>query len=326
MVMIPVIFACDDNYAMPCAVAITSLFANRARDSAYGVHILTDRLLANTRKRLLSLATAPNTIEIIESGALTQSSAYCSLVEGHAYLSVAIFLRLHAAELLPSIDKAIYLDADLVVEEDLANLYNTELGDAYAAGVRALTILRLPPANRKPLIEPYFNSGVLLLNLARMRAERIGRQLHDSIAEHRFPCHDQDALNFVFKGNVVWLSPRYNYCTPYDAICSHREAAAFFGVPVQEWRMIRRSPSIIHYIYDKPWRCRLALRGGRWRRYFRISPYNDTRLAWIFSARMLATALLAACLPARLWPWIRRGYVRLRYHNALVDGQTLSLS
>lgn len=314
--IIPVIFACDDNYAMPCAVAITSLFANRARGSTYRVFILADGLQKQTRERLLSLATAPNMIEIIESGALAQSSAYRSLVEGHAYLSVAIFLRLHAAELLPSIDKAIYLDADLVVEEDLANLFNTELGDAYAAGVRALTILRLPPANREPLIEPYFNSGVLLLNLARMRAERIGRQLHDSIAEHRFPCHDQDALNFVFKGNVVWLSPRYNYCTPYDAICSHREAAAFFGVPVQEWRMIRRSPSIIHYIYDKPWHYRMALRGRRWQRYFRMSPFRDTRLGWRFSLRVVATAILAHVAPNFLWPFLRRLYVRLRYPNA----------
>jgi lipopolysaccharide biosynthesis glycosyltransferase len=312
---IPVIFACDDNYAMPCAVAITSLFANRARGSAYRVFILTDRLQNQTHQRLLSLATAPNTIDIVESGALAQSSAYRSLVEGHAYLSVAIFLRLHAAELLPSIDKAIYLDADLVVEGDLANLFNTELGDAYAAGVRALTILSLPPANRKPLVDPYFNSGLLLLNLAKMRAEGIGQQLHDSIAEHRFPCHDQDALNFVFNGNVVWLSPRYNYCTPYDAICSHREAAAFFGVPVQEWRMIRRSPSIIHFIYDKPWHYRMALRGHRWQRYFRMSPFRDTRLAWRFSLRVVATAILTHVAPNFLWPFLRRLYVRLRYPN-----------
>lgn len=312
---IPVIFACDEKYAMPCAVAITSLFANRATLTRYQVFILADTLQAHTREMLMSVAMSPNTIEIIESGAFAQHSEYHSLVDGHAYLSTAIFLRLHAADILPAIDKAIYLDADVVVEEDLATLFSTELGTAYAAGIRALTILRLPPKNRKPFIDPYFNSGVLLLNLERMRAENHGQKLREAIAKHRFPCHDQDALNFVFQGNVIWLSPRYNYCTPYDAICSQREGAAFFGISEKEWRSIQRRPAIIHFIYDKPWNYRLALRGARWRRYFKISPYRDTRLAWRFSSYVMATAILAKITPDFLWPWLRCAYVRLRYAN-----------
>jgi lipopolysaccharide biosynthesis glycosyltransferase len=313
IMIVPVIFACDENYAMPCGVAITSLLANRASATAYHVHILSDRLQAPTRDMLLSLVNAPNNIEIIEGQTLLEAPEYSALVEGHAYLSRVISLRLHAADLLPALDKAIYLDADLVVEDDLAALYNTELGTAFAAAVRALTILRLPPVNRKPLIDPYFNSGVLLLNLALMREQQHGRKLREAIARHQFPCHDQDALNFVFEGNVVWLSPRYNYCTPYDAICSRREGADFFGISEADWRAVQRRPAIIHYIYDKPWQYRLALRGGHWRRYFRMSPFRDTRLVWRFSFRVVAIALLARFLPPSLWPRLRAVYVALRY-------------
>jgi lipopolysaccharide biosynthesis glycosyltransferase len=311
--IVPVIFACDENYAMPCAVAITSLLANRASATAYHVHILSDRLQVPTRDMLLSLASAPNSIEIIGGQTLLEAPAYSALVEGHAYLSRVTFLRLHAADLLPALDKAIFLDADLVVEDDLVALYNTELGTAFAAAVRAMTILRLPPRNRKPLIDPYFNAGVLLLNLSLMRKQQHGRKLREAIARHQFPCHDQDALNFVFEGNVVWLSPRYNYCTPYDAICSRREGADFFGISESDWRAVQRLPAIIHYIYDKPWQYRLALRGDRWRLYFRMSPCHDTRLVWRFSFRVLATSLLARFLPPSLWPRLRAVYVALRY-------------
>ena len=313
--IIPVIFACDENYAMPCAVAITSLLANRAPATAYHVYILSDRLQAHTRDMLLSLEAAPNKIEIVEGQMLLEAPEYSSLVEGHAYLSRVTFLRLHAADLLPALDKAIFLDADLVVEDDLAALYKTELGPAFAAAVRALTILRLPPRNGMPLIDPYFNAGVLLLNLALMREQQHGRKLREAIARHQFPCHDQDALNFVFGGNVVWLSPRYNYCTPYDAICSRREGADFFGISEAEWRAVQKRPTIIHYIYDKPWQYRLALRGDRWRRYFRMSPCHDTCLAWRFSFRVLATSLLARFLPPALWPRVRSVYVGIQYPN-----------
>lgn len=311
--IVPVIFACDENYAMPCAVALTSLLSNRAPATTYHIHILSDKLQPSTCDTLRSLAAAPNKIEIIEGETLLEAPEYSDLVDGHAYLSRVTFLRLHAADLLPALDKAIFLDADLVVEEDLAALYNTELGPAFAAAVRALTILRLPPGNRKPLIDPYFNAGVLLLNLSLMREQQHGRKLREAIARHQFPCHDQDALNFVFEGNVVWLSPRYNYCTPYDAICSRREGADFFGLSVEEWCAVQRRPAIIHYIYDKPWQYRLALRGDRWRRYFRMSPFRDTRPVWRFSFRVLATALLARFLLPSLWPRLRTAYVALHY-------------
>ena len=171
-----------------------------------------------------------------------------------SHITVSTMDRLFLPELLADVDRVLYLDADILVQDDVATLFGTHLGDAVIAGkrsevrlwrnaVRMVTraSLSLPPdaawALRRRLHHshrldaPTFNAGVLLMDLATMRAERLTEDyLH--LVEH-CAFNDQDVLNVYANGRVVYLDDDWNH------------------VPAQSWTA---SPRIIHWAGPrKPW-------------------------------------------------------------------------
>ena len=101
------------------------------------------------------------------------------------YVTMTIYFRLFIADMFPQYDKAIYIDADTVAEDDLTTLFATDLGDNLVAGVADPVMMTYPETmtyiQRDFGIRPgkYINSGVLVMNLAQMRQEHFSdRFLH----------------------------------------------------------------------------------------------------------------------------------------------------
>ncbi len=124
--------------------------------------------------------------------------------------------RLVAAEIIPE-DRLVYLDADLIIGADVHELYTTDLGEHAIGAVswfpqslsqdRAfLASLGLPPT------EAYFNSGVLLIDAARWRAEGLTEELMAFGREYGklLPTADQTILNHRFVGDFLQLPRRFN--------------------------------------------------------------------------------------------------------------------
>ena len=125
----------------------------------------------------------------------------------------AASLRLLLPELLPELDRIIYLDCDIVVRQDLARLWReTELGDNYLGVVFEAAIEDQAERFRALGCDParYFNSGFLLMNLAQMRAENVTEKLLEACRVPYLEFPDQDALNQVCQGRVLPLSPLYD--------------------------------------------------------------------------------------------------------------------
>jgi lipopolysaccharide biosynthesis glycosyltransferase len=189
-------------------------------------------------------------------------------------------LRLLAGRLIPdSIDKVIYLDSDVLVKQDLSELWNVDVGDHYCAAATdiACPFVDARSADRRyrnalPYLatlspirnwqrlglngsDRYFNSGVMVLNLRRWREERIEESLLTCLRENnRYVwCWDQYALNVVFAGQWRELSARWNqgvHVFEYpDESCS--------PIDVHEFVKMRDDPAIIHFTTEfKPWRYR----------------------------------------------------------------------
>jgi lipopolysaccharide biosynthesis glycosyltransferase len=184
-------------------------------------------------------------------------------VPDESHITPATYLRLRLPDLLHDETSALYLDCDLLVKGDLGELLDGELADH---AVTAATDMCHPtwthhPDLRKTALEaegarPYFNAGVMLMNLDRWRADEIGaRALAFAQANPqgvRFV--DQDALNVVLAGRWTWLNERWNVLpvTDYLRCCGYR----FRGRPIEPEAMERRETTarVLHFAGAlKPW-------------------------------------------------------------------------
>lgn len=133
----------------------------------------------------------------------------------NAEYSGAIYMRLLLPELLREFGKVLYLDSDVFVRQDLTPLWQTDVQGRYLAAVQdvmwgtARDIFR----DTEPSLEPEtpcFNSGVMLVNLDRWRAEDLPAKLFAYLARHRVH-FDQHALNACVQGEWLSLAWRWNF-------------------------------------------------------------------------------------------------------------------
>ena len=167
------------------------------------------------------------------------------------HFSQSIYARIVFDRFLdPRCERVLYLDADTVVRADLRPLWATPLDGAILAAAR--DPFRLDPeAIGFGPDEPYFNSGVLLIDRARWRAEDCERRVLDYLAKEgrRLPWIDQDALNVILRGQVRFIGLEWNY----QPRCAD-VPPAFLGLNDTEYAALRAWPKLVHYTTSlKPW-------------------------------------------------------------------------
>ena len=154
-------FCINDAYADKIAVVMFSLLENH-KDTYFNFYILSSDLTDDSVSNLNKLHKKyPNfTVSKIE----VPTEKFKDLMSNVDYISVDTYYRYAIADLLPNINKILYLDADLVVNKDISKFYNTDLENYYFAGVEDVYILAV---NHKPEInmaenDLYVNTGVCL--------------------------------------------------------------------------------------------------------------------------------------------------------------------
>lgn len=170
------------------------------------------------------------------------------------YFHPSIWHRVLLPELLPDIHKVLYLDADMVVTDDLGPLWDTDLGDHLYGAVTA-PFYRLQPQGlpRKlglPTTAHYISSGVLLMDLSKMRAEGSVDKLRRYAEQHPDnPCPEQDALIAVYHKHCLYLDPRWNVQPVFFDVATHRLP---FAPDVA--REAVENPAVVHFAaLAKPW-------------------------------------------------------------------------
>ena len=242
--------AADEPYAPHAATTIHSVLANSG-GLPVEVHLLVDeRFPAAAADAIAAMvAEAGGSFRLHRIGpARTEGLA------GWDYVSATMWLRIFLPELVPDVDRVLYLDDDAIAADSLEPLWSIDLGEHY---VGAVTNVFAPHEAGRPralgLHAPYFNSGVLLLNLARMREDGCTEALREyALAEHELDGYpDQDALNMVLGRRRLALHPRWN-CM--NSVMLFDEAEEVFGArAVAE---ARERPGIRHFEGpgdNKPW-------------------------------------------------------------------------
>lgn len=133
------------------------------------------------------------------------------------YYTATTYYRLFIPEMFPEYKKILYVDSDTVIREDIANLYQYNLGKNYIGAVRDQLVVQTDIYG--DYVEKvlgisrgaYFNAGVVLMNCEAFRDKHMLKQFIHLLGTYTFVvAQDQDYLNILCKDQVLWLDPRWN--------------------------------------------------------------------------------------------------------------------
>ena len=243
---ITIVVAANDSYVQHLGTMLYSLFKHN-QDITFHTYLL-NRDMANENKVLLdSIADRfRNTIRYqhVDAGALSNAKV-------NEHVTVETYFRLLIPAMLPQeVEKALYLDADMIVKGNIATLWNTDIRDYSLAAIRDVTVSISNPV--KPSDKGlYFNAGVMLINVKAWRDGEVMTKCLDFM--HRYPekirFWDQDALNAVLYDAWLPIHPKYNMQGPLFM----DEFDDYYG-DSDELQEAIQHPVIIHYSApQKPW-------------------------------------------------------------------------
>ncbi len=160
--------------------------------------------------------------------------------------SWATYYRLLIPSMLDA-DRFLYLDADILCDLDVSELEDLDMGEAPAgfvseaplSGCADRVVAKLLGDNPE---EPYFNAGVMLVNVAEWRKQQITELASNFLKKYQSAYHDQSALNFVLHGMAHQLEERFN------TIVNMRKHWPKLCQPYGQ------TASLFHFVdYPKPW-------------------------------------------------------------------------
>jgi lipopolysaccharide biosynthesis glycosyltransferase len=238
----------DDAYVLPLRVMLASLLERLDLAVRPLLYVLTPR---GPDERLSALGT------LLDTRVVHVDEDVCTrLPEQHGFPPLVAFPLLLADVLPRSVERVLFLDPDLLVLDDIAKIWNVDLGAAVLAAVADQAIPRCgSPRGVKDCLRlgvpddaPYFNAGVMLIDLPRWRSRDVSSRALSYLRDHRgrTDFFHQEALNAALWNDWRPLDPRWNLI------------ASIAGRPYDpQRRTAPTDPGIVHFAGPfKPWRIR----------------------------------------------------------------------
>lgn len=265
--------AADQHYLVHSAAMLHSVLAHSPEHSVHVHYLHGPGLTRGDSRRLTEMAEGNGgSISFVQVAEGTIAG-----LPAMSEITATMWYRIFLPELLPDVDRILYLDIDTIVLDSLAPLWKIDLRGHYLAAVSNVWppwIVGHPDRLGLPASQTYFNSGVLLMNLELMRSDHCTSSIRRYAIEHRrqLVWPDQDALNVVLGGRRLGLHPRWN-CM--NSVLQFPAAVDVFGSA--EVEQARRFPAIRHFegpSVNKPWHVLCETRDRQsYRRHRRQTPW-----------------------------------------------------
>lgn len=281
------IFAADANFFPGLEVSLASLGRDLLADATCTVDVLHSGLREVQMRSLRRIAERigfdPARVHFVDIDSYDFEGV--KTIRG----SKMTYARMLIPELYPDEREVIYCDCDILFIRGIADLRNVDLGDSFLAAARDATVMVMrndcawndvPEAS---LDQPYFNAGLMKLNLEAWRAHRIGERAMEVAKRDPEKCTywDQTILNYLCVGKVRFVDPENNlqFRSPADLLEPSRINIHFIGAKkpwvihsnsedFRLWRTAYRE--LVHRV---PW---YALRPSFWLRSLAV--YSANRL------------------------------------------------
>lgn len=260
---VPVVFAANNNFVPMFATCLQSVMDHSSKSNNYDIILIQSDVDQYNRLVLMQM------VKPYENFSLRFFDA-SRLLAGHklkanAHISVETYYRFLIQTAMPSYKKVLYMDCDLIVKKDIADLYKTDVNGYMLAATHDPDFIgQINGANEETqryikydfkIKNPYeyFQAGVILFNEDEMRKSHSLEEWL-TYASHRYRYNDQDVLNLYCEGKVKNLDMSWNTITD----CNHErinDVIKYAPNAIQkEYQKAHANPKIIHYAgFKKPW-------------------------------------------------------------------------
>ena len=278
---ISIVFNCDENYAKYLSVTIQSIIQHASPEKNYDLIVLNLDISSDTQEKLQSMILNHKNFSIRFYNMENYVKTYqVDKLVTFRHIKSAAYYRIFIIDLLKNYDKAIYLDADLIVNTDIAKLYEINLENHAIAAVRDIYISQITPENefvfsgfyqyaQKFLnisnLNNYFNSGVMLINIKKAGTKEYWNKLIAKAKENSSLLVDQDVLNSIFYKDVKLLDTNWNTQLNFGA-------KTLSSLYTKETKEIK----IFHFCSEyKPWLDTTLKYSYLWWNYARMTPFYE---------------------------------------------------
>lgn len=253
---VPIAMAMDEGYLYPTIVSITSIMENSNYKTKYDFYVMHPRELSESSKS--KLKTLQEKYENCNINLINMGNKYkdadCSY-RGH--ITTPAYYRLSLSDLLPELDKIIWLDGDTLIFKDLREMLDIDMEGYYYKGFLDCEVngAKMFGINN----DHYICSGVMVVNLKELRKDNATEKFKKFIKEnnHRLVQHDQTVINVVCYEKTGILPAKFGIwnCFSQDLAANYPNTLLSpekytFQELINAWN----NPVILHCCWSKPWR------------------------------------------------------------------------
>ncbi|MCL1944715.1 MAG: glycosyltransferase family 8 protein [Firmicutes bacterium] len=308
MSQINITLSLNSQFTKQCTVTMLSCLTNANKGTRYTFYLLTYDLKGSD---ILFMHTHLDKFDSLQDIIIVRlSKEQYEAIPFVGSFGKETNFRLFIPQLLPHIDKILHLDCDLIVLQDLGQLFNLDIQDkAYAACDEKLKYMWFWNAIKYPYMEKaqkfhnkigidiykqeihYCNAGVMLINnnywIQKDYCNRAIKFLntHKDDPNYLFP--DQDAVNWLaLQDNIdancdsrIYLDWKYNISDNIFFECNEKDSlkrkvlARSMGFDTDNLNI---KPAIIHYAtVPKPW----EIKGNNFKIYTMYWDYAN-QIGW----------------------------------------------
>ena len=213
---IPVVFATDKNFIPYLYVAIQSLVDNSSEKNNYDIVILYSNVEEYKRNQFKELEKENISIRFYDMSELM--AEYKDVWYTHWSYTDSVYYRFFIPQLFKNYKKVLFMDADIIINCDIANLYYENIGENQVGAVVGLA-RQVDEDWHRDYIEnvlqieydKYFNAGIIVFNIEKIDTKFFSDTCINKLVELKDPpMQDQDVFNLIFKNKVRYLNCSYN--------------------------------------------------------------------------------------------------------------------
>lgn len=317
---VALVLSANEYYVPYLGVLLESIRETSSNDRCYDLVVLHKDITARSQAVLRRVVEAENiSLRFFNTSRFIRDYESKLFLRGH--FRIETYFRLFMQDILPSYRKALYLDADMVVVKDIADLYDEDVEGYLLAAVRDADTAGLYNGfepqkkhyldNVLKIEEPYgyFQAGTILFNLDEFRRRYTVTELFDFAASYEWELLDQDVLNYFAQGNVKYLDASWNVMMDWRDI-RIKEIIGRAPRPLYlEYMKAREKPAVVHFAGpDKPWSVPESDLADYFWDYATRTPFMPVLLDRLIAARADASYV---GMKERIWNMLHPLYVKM---------------